>query len=66
MAHTGSYAITILLQDRVSIGNQFSFANNRSAPPISFLGDLDDRLELCFDNLGTLARLTLFQGFSDA
>ena len=38
----------------------------RSVPPISFLGELDNGLELGFDNFRALARLTLHEGLSDA
>lgn len=67
IAHTGSYAITILLQDHASIGHQFFFSPiARNAPPVGLLGELNNRLELSLDNLCALARLTLLQGFPDA
>jgi len=39
---------------------------NHDLAPVGFLGDPDDFLELSFDNLRALARLTLLQGFPDA
>jgi hypothetical protein len=65
MAHTGSYAITILLQEHAGIGNNSHLPITKNAPPIDLLRDLDNRLQLSFDDLRALARFALFKGFSD-
>jgi hypothetical protein len=65
IAHTGSYATTILLQDHANIGHQLFSPMARDAPPVGLLGHLDNRLKLSLDNLCTLTRLTLLQGFPD-
>lgn len=66
MAHTGSYAITILLQDHADIRRQSSSPIERNTPPVGLLGDLENGLELGSNDLRAFARLALLKGFTDA
>ena len=63
MAQTGSYAITIFLQ-KVQPSRRMCPA--KRLLPVCLFEELDDRLELVLDDLGSLVRLALSEGLADA